>query len=93
MILVIRMASVAAIICLTLASASAQTTGSDAAQAPKTNLDTMGGSLSDKLKATGGEIRPQGDVDPAMHKPAPPVGKTPVITPPGGEPSGTGGLY
>ena len=72
-------------------SAAAQST--DAAQPPKTDLDTMGGSLSDKLKATGGEIRPEGDVDPAMHKQAPPVGKTPVIPPPNGKGTGTGGLY
>ena len=77
--------------CLAAASAAAQST--DAAQAPRTDLDTMSGSLSDKLKATGGEIRPQGDVDPTMHKQAPPVGKTPVITPPSGKGTGTGGLY
>ena len=77
--------------CLAAASAAAQST--DAAQPPKTELDSMGGSLSDKLKATGGEIRPEGDVDPAMHKQAPAVGKTPVIPPPNGKGSGTGGLY
>ncbi len=86
----VRAPLAAAILCLAAASAAAQSTG--AAQPPKTDLDTMGGSLSDKLKATDGEIRPQGDVDPAMHKQAPPVGKTPVIPPPDGKGTGTGGL-
>ena len=76
----VRAAVTIATFCLLATSATAQSTG--AAQPPKTDLDTMGGSLSDKLKATGGEIRPQDDVDPAMHKEAPPVGKTPVIPPP-----------
>lgn len=87
----VRLTAAAALFCFAAGSAVAQSTSSGAAQTPKTNLDSMGGSLSDKLKATGGEIRPQGDVDPAMHKDAPPVGKTPVITPPTGEGSGTGG--
>ncbi len=87
----LRATLVATALCLAVASAAAQSTG--AAQPPKTDLDSMNGSLSDKLKATGGEIRPQGDVDPAMHKQAPPVGKTPVITPPSGKGTGTGGLY
>ena len=86
-----RSAVTAATLCLFVASAAAQST--DAAQPPKTDLDSMGGSLSDKLKATGGEIRPEGDVDPAMHKQAPPVGKTPVIPPPNDKGTGTGGLY
>ncbi len=88
--MLVRLTVAAATFCLVAASAAAQSTG--AAQPPKTDLDTMGGSLSDKLKATGGEIRPQGDVDPAMHKQAPPVGKTPVIPPPDGKGTGTGGL-
>ena len=85
-----RAIGAAATLCLLAASAAAQSTG--AAEPPKTDLDTMGGSLSDKLKATGGEIRPQDDVDPAMHKAAPPVGKTPVIPPPDQKGSGTGGV-
>ncbi len=87
----LRVNLAAAMLCLLAASAAAQST--DAAQPPKTDLDAMGGSLSDKLKATGGEIRPEGDIDPAMHKQAPPVGKTPVIPPPSGKGTGTGGLY
>ncbi len=85
-----RAAGTAATLCLLAAPAAAQSVG--ATQPPKTDLDTMGGSLSDKLKATGGEIRPQDDVDPAMHKAAPPVGKTPVIPPPDQKGPGTGGL-
>ena len=87
----LRATAAAATLCLAAVSAAAQST--TAAPAPKTDLDSMSGSLSDKLKATGGEIRPQGDVDPAMHKQAPPVGKTPVIPPPDGKGTGSGGLY
>lgn len=49
--------------------------------APKTDLDTRPGTLSDKLSDTNGVIRPTGDVDPDMHKSAPQAGSMPVIKP------------
>lgn len=61
-------------------TASAQT-AAPAATAPKTDLDTKSGTLSDKLSDTNGVIRPTGDVDPAMHKGAPQSGSMPVIRP------------
>jgi hypothetical protein len=44
---------------------------------------SAGGNLSDKLNKTGGVIAPPSDVDPDMRKPAPSVGTTPVVPPPG----------
>jgi hypothetical protein len=52
------------------------------AAAPKTDLSDQTGSLSQKLNRTNGVIRPEGAVDPAMEKPAPAAGATPVIRPP-----------
>jgi hypothetical protein len=49
--------------------------------APPTNLDGKPGTLSDKLGDTNGVIRPEGNVDPAMHKATPPTGTMPVIKP------------
>ena len=60
--------------------------------APSTSLDQKSGTLSEKLGDTDGVIKPSGDVDPAMHKPAPDTGSTPVIKP-GTKGTGTGGLY
>ena len=69
-----------------------------ATPAPKTDLDAKPGTLSDKLSATGGVIKPTGNVDPDMHKAAPQTGTMPVLKPGqvppqtgGGE--GKGGLY
>jgi hypothetical protein len=47
-----------------------------------------GSSLSDKLEATGGVIRPPADIDPGITTPAPVPnpGTTPVIRPPGSAP-------
>lgn len=56
--------------------------------APKTDVQGAG-TLSDKLNASGGVIHPQGDVDPAMQKPAPATGTMPVIKPPGSPGSGS----
>lgn len=39
---------------------------------------------SDQLSQSGGIVCPPGQVDPDMAKPAPDVGRTPVIPPPGG---------
>jgi hypothetical protein len=39
--------------------------------------------LSDKLHRQDGVIRPPSGIDPGMTQPPPPVGKTPVIPPPG----------
>ena len=58
-------------------SAAAQTSPS----APVTDLNAKPGTLSDKLSGTGGVIKPTGNVDPEMHKPAPQTGTTPVIKP------------
>lgn len=55
------------------------TTGNTAV--PGTNLDTKPGTLSDKLSDTNGVIKPTGNVDPAMHVPAPQTGTMPVIKP------------
>ncbi|MBE7219882.1 MAG: hypothetical protein INR64_15535 [Caulobacteraceae bacterium] len=49
--------------------------------APKTDLGSRPGTLSDKLGATDGVIKPAGNVDPAMHKPTPQTGTMPVIKP------------
>ena len=62
--------------------------------APATDLDAKPGTTSDKLRATGGVVRPRGDVDPGMQKPAPQTGETPVLKPGQVPPqSGKGGLY
>lgn len=90
-------AASAALLCL----ASAPAAGSDAAipetTARPTDLDGKPGTLSDKLGASDGVIKPSGDVDPAMRKDAPQTGTTPVIkpkdVPPGQVGSGQGGLY
>lgn len=73
-------AAAAAVLCLTGSAASAQSTPSPT-PAPSTNLDSKSGTLSDKLSDTNGVIKPTGDVDPAMHKPAPQTGAMPVIKP------------
>jgi len=39
---------------------------------------------SDQLSQSGGIVCPPAEVDPNMMKPAPDVGRTPVIPPPGG---------
>ena len=67
----------AAFLGLAAGPASAQT----AAPAPKTDLDTKPGTLSDKLSDTNGVIKPTGNVDPDMHKAAPQAGSMPVIKP------------
>ncbi|WP_127089842.1 hypothetical protein [Aquabacter cavernae] len=41
-----------------------------------------GETLSDSLNRTDGVIPPPRDTDPAMTRPAPPVGTTPVLPPP-----------
>lgn len=43
-----------------------------------------GGTLSDKLNATDGVIKPPENADPEIHKPTPDTGTTPVIPPPSG---------
>ena len=82
------------------AQATAPVAGADAIPretAPATSLGSKSGSLSDKLGSTNGVITPQGDVDPAMHKPPPQAGNMPVLKPgevpaqPSGK--GSGGLY
>ncbi len=74
----LRIAAVAAaLLGLAAGPASAQT----ATPAPKTDLDSKPGTLSDKLSDTNGVIKPTGDVDPDMHKAAPQTGSMPVIKP------------
>ena len=51
--------------------------------APDTDVGRKNGDLSDKLNSTNGVIHPQDDVDPAIKRPAPDAGSTPVIPPPG----------
>jgi hypothetical protein len=51
--------------------------------APDSDIARKKGDLSNKLDSTGGVIHPEGGVDPGMQKPAPPVGATPVVPPPG----------
>jgi hypothetical protein len=53
------------------------------AGAPKTDLGTTKGDLSEKLDKSNGVVRPQGSVDPGIEKKAPAVGDAPVIRPPG----------
>lgn len=53
------------------------------APAPPTDISKKPGNLSEKLNRNNGVIHPEGDIDPAMRKPAPPTGATPVIPPPG----------
>ena len=62
-----------------------------AAQLPRTNLSDQHGSLSDKLDADNGVIRPKGRVDPAMAKSPPATGSMAVIPPPG-SPDGQKGV-
>jgi hypothetical protein len=53
------------------------------AAAPKTDLQSKKGDLSNKLDKDNGVVRPQGGVDPGMEKKPPPsMGDTPVIKPP-----------
>ncbi len=85
--------AIVALLCLTAGAASAQSAapaaGPDttipekapATSVPATTLDDKPGTLSEKLSNTNGVIQPKGDVDPAMHVPAPQVGTTPVIKP------------
>ena len=87
------LAASAALLCLASgaawAQAAAPAAGSNATipektapgTAPSTSLDAKSGTLSDKLGDTNGVIAPSGDVDPAMHKPAPETGTMPVIKP------------
>jgi len=82
-----------ALLGLTAGAASAQSAapaaGSDttipekapATSVPATTLDDKPGTLSEKLSDSNGVIQPKGDVDPAMHVPAPQTGTTPVIKP------------
>lgn len=58
---------------------------------PNTDVGNSGGSLSDKLNATGGVIHPQGTVDPGIQKPPPATGTMRVIPPPG-SPGGAPGV-
>ena len=44
---------------------------------------STGPTLSDQLEGSKGVIRPPSNVDPEMRIPAPDVGRTPVIPPPG----------
>lgn len=73
----------AAFLALAAGPASAQTAApaAPATPAPKTDLDTKSGTLSDKLSDTNGVIKPTGNVDPEMHKGAPQTGTMPVIKP------------
>jgi hypothetical protein len=54
-----------------------------APEVPPTDLSRKNGDLSDKLNSTKGVIRPEGNIDPGMSKPAPAEDSTPVIPPPG----------
>jgi hypothetical protein len=56
-----------------------------APQDPPSTGSTGGPTLSDKLEATDGVIRPPADISPDMRAPAPvpDPGTTPVIPPPG----------
>jgi hypothetical protein len=48
-----------------------------------TGSDRHGESLSDKLDRSEGVLPPPADVDPGLEKPAPDVGTTRIIPPPG----------
>ena len=51
------------------------------ATVPDTDVAKRGGSLTDKLNATGGVIHPEGDIDPKMRRLAPATGTIRVIPP------------
>jgi hypothetical protein len=77
----------APILALVIGSAAAQAAAPEEkapnAAAPKTDLQSKKGDLSNKLDKVNGVVRPQGSVDPSMEKTPPPsVGDTPVIKPP-----------
>jgi hypothetical protein len=50
---------------------------------PQKDGVTTGRSLSDQLDESSGVIRPPKQIDPEFVEPAPDIGRTPVITPPG----------
>jgi hypothetical protein len=63
-----------------------QTTIPEKVDPPLPKGDTTGSTgptLSDQLEGSKGVIRPPANVDPEMRIPAPDVGRTPVIPPPG----------
>lgn len=76
-----RVALAAAALALAGGVAAAQTSAPAPGAAPRTDLATKPGTLSDKLGATNGVIKPTGNVDPGMGKAAPSTGTTPVIRP------------
>jgi hypothetical protein len=79
-----------------MASAQSASTDSDSQSAspspasPNSAFAKQPGTLSDKLDASNGVIRPK-EVDPAIEKKAPPTGKAAVIPPPG-SPGGQQGV-
>ena len=90
----------AAVLAAFLGLAAGPASAQSAAPAPKTDLGSKPGTLSDKLGSTGGVIAPTGDIDPEMHKAVPQTGSMPVIKPGqiapqsgGGTGVGQGGLY
>jgi|SRR5690349_12841210 len=63
-----------------------QTTIPEKVDPPLRKNDTTGSTgstLSDQLEGSKGVIKPPPNVDPEMRVPAPDVGRTPVIPPPG----------
>ena len=77
----------APILALAIGGASAQAVAPQEqapnAAAPKTDLQSKKGDLSNKLDKDNGVVRPQGSVDPGMEKKPPPsMGDTPMIKPP-----------
>jgi hypothetical protein len=81
-----------------LAMASAQSASTDPSSqsaspspaAPNSTFAKQPGTLSDKLNASNGVIRPK-EVDPSIEKKPPPNGTTAVIPPPG-SPGGPQGV-
>ena len=85
----IRLAVATAVLCAAMGPALAQSAapaaGSNATVpekvAPSTSLDDTSGSMSKKLGASNGVIKPTGNVDPDMNVGTPATGTMPVIKP------------
>jgi hypothetical protein len=63
--------------------AAAQNAGGGTKPCTPGDMGSANKTLSDKLNASNGVICPPPDLDPALKKPAPATGDTPVIPPPG----------
>ena len=84
-----RWVTTIAVVCAVGCCTSAFCQSTPESAPPKTDIQGEG-TLSDKLNKSNGVITPEGDVDPAIHKPAPATGTMPVVPPPGSPGGGSG---